>query len=89
MEQKFERYNTIVPEYLMKIMRERRYLDEDDTSEDEEILEMSGLTFLHEWLEWEGIVGYTSELLGVIEIAYGIDLEEWPFDEPIKREIGD
>ena len=89
MENKFSRHNTEVPEYIMEIMRQRRHLDEYDESEDEEILQMSGLDFLNEWLEWEGIIGYTSELLQVIEMAYGIDLENWPFDENIEREIGD
>ena len=89
MENKFSRHNVEVPEYIMEIMRQRRYLDEYDESEDEEILQMSGEEFLNEWLEWEGICGYTSELLSVIEMAYGIDLEVWPFDETIEREIGD
>ena len=89
MENKFSRHNTEVPEHIMEIMRQRRYLDEYDESEDEEILAMSGVDFLHNWLEWEGIIGYTDELLQVIEMAFGIDLESWPFDETIKREIGD
>ena len=89
MENKFSRHNTEVPEYMMEIMRQRRYLDEYDESEDEEILKMSGLDFLNEWLEWEGIIGYTGELLQVIEMAYGIDLESSPFDQNIEREIGD
>lgn len=89
MDLKFSKHDTVVPEYIMKIMRARRDLDEDDTLEDEEILEMSGLDFLNEWLEWEGIYGYTGEILEVIEMAFGIDLEVWPFDEPIKRELGD
>lgn len=89
MENKFSRHNTEVPEHIMEIMRQRRYLDEYDESEDEEILAMSGVDFLHNWLEWEGIIGYTNELLQVIEMAFGIDLESWPFDETIKRKIGD
>ena len=89
MEQKFSRHNVEVPEHIMEIMRQRRYLDEYDESEDAEILAMSGLSFLEEWLEWEGIVGYTYELLQIIEMAYGIDLQSWPFDETIEREIGD
>ncbi len=89
MEQKFSRHDVLVPEHIMEAMRRRRYLDEYDTSEDEEILKMSGIEFLDEWLGWEGIIGYTYYILEVIEIAFGIDLENWPFDETIKREIGD
>lgn len=89
MENKFSRHNTEVPEHIMEIMRQRRYLDEYDESEDEEILKMSGTEFLEEWLEWEGIYGYTDAILEIIEIAFGVDLESWPFDETIEREIGD
>ena len=89
MEQKFSRHNVEVPEYIMEILRQRRYLDEYDESEDEEILAMSGVDFLRNWLEWEGIIGYTDELLQVIEMAFGIDLQAYPFDETIEREIGD
>lgn len=89
MEQKFSRHDVEVPEEIMEIMRRRRYLEEDDTSEDKEILEMSGIDFLDEWLAWEGIYGYTYSILEIIEMAFGIDLESWPFDETIKREIGD
>lgn len=89
MEQKFSRHNVEVPEHIMEILRQRRYLDEYDESEDQEILEMSGVDFLHNWLEWEGIIGYTDDLLQVIEMAFGIDLQAYPFDETIEREIGD
>lgn len=93
MENKFERYverhDAVVPEHIMEIMRQRRGLDEDDTSEDKEILEMSGLDFLDEWLCWEGILGYTYHILEIIKMAYGISFEDWPFNETIKREIGD
>ena len=53
MEEKISRHNVEVPEHIMEVMRQRRYLDEYDESEDQEILEMSGVDFLHNWLEWE------------------------------------
>lgn len=89
MEQKFSRHNVEVPEHIMEILRQRRYLDEYDESEDQEILEMDGIDFLDEWLGWEGIYGYTYNILEIIEMAFGVDLESWPFDETVKREIGD
>lgn len=89
MEEKISRHSAKVPEHIMEIMRQRRYLDEYDESEDDDILEMSGWDFLHEWLEWEGIIGYTDELIRVIEMAFGINLDAWPFDETIERKIGD
>ena len=89
MEEKIGRHNVEVPEHIMEIMRQRRYLDEYDESEDDDILEMSGWDFLHEWLEWEGIIGYTDELIRVIEMAFGINLNAYPFNETIERKIGD
>ena len=84
---KVNRHNVAVPEDIMEIMRRRRYLDEDDTSEDKEILEMSGIDFLDEWLCWEGIYGYTYKILEIINQAFGVDLESWEFDETIKRKV--
>ena len=89
MKQKFDRHDTVVPEYIMEILRQRRYLDEYDESEDEEILTMSGKEFMDELLGWEGLLGHTDYIIEIIEMAYGIDLESWPFDETIKREIDD
>lgn len=84
----FKIYDQIVPPGIMEIMRQRRGLDECDTSEDEEILKMSGVEFLSECLEWEGIIGYTSFILDVIEYAFGVNLNDYPFDENlIKREV--
>lgn len=70
---------------VMEDMRQRRGLEEDDTSEDEEILAMSGSEFLNEWLAWKGIYGYTGQIIEVIRMAYGIDLTEDPFIDPINR----
>ena len=69
----------------MEELRQRRGLDEDDTSEDEEILTMSGFEFLDEWLNWQGIIGYTGQIVEVIQMAYGVDLTDYPFIETIKR----
>ena len=72
---------------IMEELRQRRGLDEDDTSEDEEILTMSGFEFLDEWLNWTGIVGYTGQIIDVIRMAYGIDLTEDPFIDRINRTV--
>lgn len=89
MELKFHRNDVQVPEGIMAEMRLRRGLEEDDTSEDQDILTMSGVDFLDEWLAWEGIYGYTYSILEVIQIAFGVDLESWPFDTTVKREVDD
>lgn len=74
-----------VDSYTMEELRQRRGLDEDDMSEDEDILAMSGFEFLDEWLNWQGIIGYTGQIVDVIRMAYGIDLTDYPFIETIKR----
>lgn len=76
-----------VPNYIMKDLRQCRGLDENDKSKDEEILAMSGFEFFDEWLKWNGFIGYTREFIDMIGYAYGIDLTEYPFDEPIERDL--
>lgn len=87
MKNMFEICPSEVPYNIMEDLRQRRGLDECDTSEDKEILTMSGLEFFDEWLKWNGMIGWTSEILDVIYAAYGIDLTEYPFDEPIERTV--
>lgn len=72
---------------IMEDLRQRRGLDENDTSEDQEILEMSGYEFLDEWLKWTGILGYTDDIINVVKVAFGIDLMQYPFNKTIKRTV--
>ena len=71
----------------MQDLRQHAGLEEYDTSNDEKILKMSGFAFLNAYLEWNGIIGYTGEIIDAIQMAYGIDLTEYPFDEPIERTL--
>lgn len=73
-----------IPENIMKDMRNRRGLNRNDTSEDQEILSMSKYEFLDEWLGWKGIIGYTTKIMDMIYYAFGIDLES---DEVWNTEI--
>ena len=72
---------------IMEDLRQRRGLEEDDTSEDQEILEMSGYEFLDEWLKWNGIINYTDDIINVIKVAFGIELMDYTFDKTIKRTV--
>lgn len=65
-----------IPERIMRDMRERRGLEADDTSQDQEILNMGKIEFLDEWLDWEGIIGYTIAIMDIIHYAFGIDLTD-------------
>lgn len=71
-------------------MRERFDLEPDDECLDEAILQMDNRLFFKHLLEWEGLIGYTDFILEMIEMAYGIDLTDWPFDTvKYKRELED
>lgn len=86
----FKIYDQTVPPDIMENMRQARGLDAYDTSKDEEILKMSGIEFLNECLNWEGIIGYTNFIIEIIEYAFGVDLDDYPFVENlIKREVED
>lgn len=74
-----------VPRHIMRDLRQMRELEEDDTSQDESILKMSGFAFFDQWLKWNGFIGYTSDFIEVIYSAFGIDLTEEPFDGRIER----
>lgn len=87
MKEKFQITKQYVPDYIMENLRERRGLDCMDISQDEEILKTDGWEFLDEWLNWQGIIGYTSDIIEVVGLAFGIDLTEYPFDEAPEREV--
>ena len=74
-----------VPNYIMRDLRQMRDLEEDDKSQDESILKMSGFAFFDQYLKWNGFIGYTSDFLDVIHAAFGVDLTEEPFNGHIER----
>ena len=76
------RKEIMIPDYIMEDLRERRDLEYDDATEDNDILTMSGAEFLDELLNWEGIIGYTNTIMEYIEMAFGINLND--IDAPIR-----
>lgn len=76
-----------VHDSVMKDMRQRLGYEENDTTPDEEILNMSGRDFLAEYLEWNGLIGFASFIIEAVYMAYGIDLENDPFDRDVERII--
>jgi hypothetical protein len=79
--------NPSILESTMKEMRQRLGYDEDDTTHDKEILKMDPGDFLNEYLNWHGLIGYYDMIVNAIYIAYGVSLEDWPFERSIEREI--
>lgn len=70
------------PESILKILRQRKGLEEDDTSRDEEFNEMSPHAVFEEVLQWEGIDCYYSwYILCKIRDIYGIYLMDAKVDE--------
>lgn len=67
--------NNNYPEHILRVLRERNDLEEDDTSMDEEFQNMAPARVLKECLEWEGISGYGSWLMARIYDIYGIHLD--------------
>lgn len=62
------------PEEIMKILRQRRNLDENDKSHDEDILKQSPQKVFDSCLQWEGIIGYTNQIYKWIKDIWGVDL---------------
>jgi len=63
------------PEYIMCDLRQRRGLEEDDTSEDQSIMSMNKNRILDEVCNWNGLINYGSSIRGWIREIYGIDLD--------------
>ena len=64
------------PEYILHYVRANMGYNPDDKRADKEIEHMSKAEVFRQYLEWEGIIGYTGTILGLIEDIYGIQLEE-------------
>jgi hypothetical protein len=60
---------------VMQAIRQNLELDPEDNSRDSEIFKMPRLEVLEKCLNWEGIVGYSGQIISYIEDIYGITLE--------------
>lgn len=78
--------NQNYPEYILRTLRERQDMSEEDTSRDEEFQQLSPREVLEECLEWEGICGYTSWILDLIKDIYKVKLQE-DFDRMSKADF--
>jgi hypothetical protein len=62
------------PEYIMRVLRQRKDLDETDRSMDDILNEYSSSRAFKELLEWEGIIGWDNTIKSWIRDIYNIDL---------------
>ena len=67
--------NNKYPEHIMKVLRQRLDLEEDDTSRDDFLNIYSPSEAFEEMLIWEGIIGYANTIKYWIESIYGIDID--------------
>ena len=66
---------------IMEAVRQNLGLEFDDTSKDDEISEMSRDEILDRVCEWNGLIGYGSQIREWIEDIWGIDLDEYDKDK--------
>jgi hypothetical protein len=78
---KFERYfpkdewEGKFEESIMEDLRQRRGLEEDDDSEDNEIMKMDLEEALDEVASWNGLIGYGNTIKRWVQEIYNIDLD--------------
>ena len=62
------------PEQILKMVRQRLELAENDRSQDQKINEMSPYEVFDHCLHWEGIIGYTGTILSWFRDIYNVDI---------------
>lgn len=64
------------PENILKYLRKRARLDENDTSLDEHFNKMRKDAVFEEVLRWQGIYGWGGQIRGWIQDIYGVELNK-------------
>lgn len=65
------------PEYILRYLRQRQGLEENDTSMDDGLNAMPPKNAFRDVLEWHGMIGgWDSLIIGWIKDIYGVDLED-------------
>ena len=62
------------PEYIMKNLRQRRGLEEDDVKEDQDINTLSPSEAFDEVCNWEGLINYGGIIKGWVNDIYGVKI---------------
>lgn len=63
------------PENIMEYLRQRKGLEPNDTTCDDEINTLTPNEAFEKVLEWDGLINYTYKIKRWIEDIYGIDLD--------------
>ena len=62
------------PEYIMRNVRQTLDIGAYDPSLDDTINNMSKLEVLRRYWQWEGIIGYETEMIRVIEAIFSVNI---------------
>lgn len=82
-------YNYHYPEYILKVLRQREDMEEDDKSRDEEFQTLAPEYVFAECLEWEGLIHFETKIHSLIEGVYGIALrpDDLAYNEQTREEF--
>ena len=53
----------------------QNYLIEEEELDEDEAMNATSYELVKGYLEWNGIIGYTIDIINVIEAAYNVELE--------------
>ena len=65
-----EKQIDLYPDSIMRCVRQNLGYDPNDTNADKEISIMTPHEVLNSWLEWNGIIGYTEDIVYAISNIY-------------------
>lgn len=65
-----EKQIELYPDSIMRCVRQNLGYDPNDTSADKEISIMTPHEVLNSWLEWNGIIGYTDDIVYAVSNIY-------------------
>lgn len=68
--------NNKYPEYIVKKLRSRMGLDENNTTDDVYIADYSKNEIFSEVLSWDGLIGWDQQIKKYVKDIYGIDLDK-------------
>lgn len=52
------------------------YLVDEAEYSEEQVAEMTNTELLDKWLEYNGICGFTEDIMKIVEVAFDVDLED-------------
>lgn len=64
------------PEYIMRYLRQRCWLERDDTSQDDRFTALPPRVVFREAMAWNGLLGnWDRKIITLVKDIYGVDLD--------------